>query len=400
MNILYQIVVFLSGLLLPFFGILNPKINQMLKGRSRAFDDIKKFKNSTTDDIVWFHMASLGEFEQARPLIDKFFHESDKRVVLSFFSPSGYEIRKTYDKADFCFYLPADSISNAKKLIKYLNPKIVIWVKYDIWHNIINIISKHHIPIFLVCADFRQNQYYFKSGLGFFKRTLMSFNKIFCLNVKTHNLLKDLGFKNLELSGDLRIDSVIERKNESSALELINRFQNGEKLLVFGSTHQSDADIIRKLSYKFEGKIIIAPHQVNGKHLNWLKANFSDHLLLSIASNETESRIMIVDTIGTLFDIYRNANLVYIGGGFDSGIHNILEPGVFGKSIIIGPKFKKFTEAVELKKRGLISVIKKLEDIDHLDLNELVLSPNKHGILAFFDENSGHTQNVYNTING
>ncbi len=306
---------------------------------------------------IWIHVASLGEFEQGRPIIEKLKADFPTyKILLTFFSPSGYEIRKNYELADHVFYLPADTKKNAKRFIEIVNPALVIFVKYEFWLHYLNTLQTKKIPTLLVSAIFRPNQLFFKSHGGLFKKVLAGFDQIFVQNEVSFQLLKKYNYNRIELAGDTRVDRVAAIAAQAKRYAIIEKFADKNKVLVCGSTWPPDEailiDFIKKSS---DWKFIIAPHEIKESNIKRLQKmlpkktiRYSEADVDSVLKNS----ILIIDNIGMLSSIYRFGKVAYIGGGFGNGIHNTLEPIAFGLPVIFGPKFKKFNEASTLVGKG------------------------------------------------
>lgn len=347
----YFIIIALS----PF----NKKAKLWLNGRKNIF---KKIETAVTKNnkLAWFHCASLGEFEQGRPLIEAYRQKfPEHSIMLTFFSPSGYEIRKNYDKADFIFYLPIDSPRNAKRFLDLTKPDIVFFVKYEFWHYYINEIGKRKIPLYLVSGIFRENQRFFKWYGGTFRKMLNKFNCFFLQNRDSQDLLNSIGINNSIITGDTRFDRVFTIAQQAKTLPLIEKFKNQQKVLVLGSSWQPDEELI--INYfndtPHKLKLIVAPHEVSKENVNRISKNISNDKNIIKYSEATEKNIenadvLIIDSIGLLSSLYRYGDIAYIGGGFGKGIHNILEAATFGLPVIFGPEHQKFKEAKDLISAG------------------------------------------------
>jgi 3-deoxy-D-manno-octulosonic-acid transferase len=341
-------------------SVKSIKAKQWLKGRENSFDTITnwKFSLNGNDQIIWVHCASLGEFEQAKPLIENVTkHFTSYKVLLTFFSPSGYEIRKNYPHADAVFYLPMDGRLNAKKFIDIVKPSLVIWVKYEYWYYYLTQLKSNQIPVVLVSAIFRNTQPFFKWYGSFWKKILKSFTLIFVQNESSKELLNQIGFAdNIVLAGDTRFDTVANLLKSDKVLpSQLLKFCANSKIVIAGSTWQEDEEELVHYARKNEHiKFIIAPHEVDGERITEVYKIFPKAILFSNLNDEnSDAQILIIDNIGLLSSLYKLATVTYIGGGFNSsGIHNILEAAVYGKPIIFGPVYEKFKEAVDLVEGG------------------------------------------------
>jgi 3-deoxy-D-manno-octulosonic-acid transferase len=279
--------------------------------------------------------------------------------VLTFFSPSGFEIRKNYPGADYVFYIPVDSLKNVTKFIKEINPALVVWVKYEYWFHYLNELKKQSIPVLLVSAIFRQSQPFFKSNNKFWKKILFCFDHIFVQDVASKQLLNSIEVnENITISGDTRFDRVLEIAANKTAIKEIEKFVEQQQVLVAGSTWDQDEKLLSTYIKLYETKkLIIAPHEIDAAHLKNINQLFSNSILFSewvgLKDKPKNIQVLIIDNVGMLAQLYQYATVCYIGGGFNkSGIHNILEAAVYGKAIIFGPHYQKFGEAIGLIQRG------------------------------------------------
>lgn len=354
MRFIYNFLIVFAGWLLQFIALFQKKMKLFVTGRKGVFQLLEK-SIQPGDEIIWVHAASLGEFEQGRPVIEKLKKKYPHyKILLTFFSPSGYEVKKDYEYADIVCYLPLDSISNAKKFIKLAKPKLAVFIKYEFWPNYLTELGKQNISTILVSGIFRENQLFFKwYGKGM-KNILNTFSHFFVQDKKSMNLLKSIGFENATLSGDTRFDRVHDILQQNNELDFIEEFKNEKYTLVAGSTWIEDEELlvnyINKLSTSNE-KFIIAPHNIKPEGIMRLKNSLECTTVLYTereGKNLKEYQVFIIDTIGILTKIYAAADVAYVGGAFKTGLHNILEPATFGVPIIIGPKFQKFNEAIDL----------------------------------------------------
>nr|WP_281502552.1 glycosyltransferase N-terminal domain-containing protein [Arenibacter sp. F20364] len=378
-------------------ALFHPKIKLFVNGRKKVIPYL--LQNISQDDqIIWVHTASLGEFEQGLPIIELLKKNYPaNRILVSFFSPSGYEVKKNTAAADMVTYLPMDTPKNAKKFIDIVNPKLVIFVKYEIWPNYLKTLSQRGIPTVLISALFKENQIYFKSYGGFMIKALRNFSHIFVQDSRSIELLNTINIKNTDISGDTRFDRVIEILERDNNLAFMAEFKNGERTLVAGSTWPEDEEVL--VPYINAGrstlKFVLAPHNIKPEHINKLKSSINKKTILySELENKDLSKyeVLIIDTIGILTKIYSYADISYVGGGFATGLHNTLEPAVYGIPVIIGPNFKGFKEAEDLVDKGGVLVVKSrqefntlanqlLGDMEYLkktgDINSTYVSENK-----------------------
>jgi 3-deoxy-D-manno-octulosonic-acid transferase len=348
----------------------SQKARLWLAGRSSIFEQLTQWKNSfpSSEKIIWMHCASLGEFEQGRPIIEQIKKEYPSyKILLTFFSPSGYEVRKNYSGADAIFYLPLDGKKNANKFIEIVNPALVIWVKYEYWYYYLTALQQKNIPTVLVSAIFRESQPFFKWYGNLWKKILQSFDKIFVQNEYSISLLKSIEMhENAALAGDTRFDRVISiAENKTTLPDSLVQFCKNKQVIVAGSTWEEDEEELVHYARTHEQiKFIIAPHEIDEENLLGIKKMFKDAIYFSeFVKENTNTQVIIIDNIGMLSSLYELADVAYIGGGFnDSGIHNILEAAVFGKPIIFGPEYEKFSEANDLVDRdGAFSIENAME---------------------------------------
>ena len=332
-----------------------------MRGRKESFSKISGLKNAKT---IWFHVASLGEFEQARPIIEEIRNtHSEYKILVTFFSPSGYEIRKNYNLADVVCYLPLDSRSNVREFVKEVNPVMVLFIKYEFWPNLLNELKKKEIKTILVSGILRKNQIFFKYYGGFMRRSLQAFHHFFVQDITSKELLNSINFSSVTVSGDTRFDRVSKLLSQENTPDFISDFKNNQYTVVAGSTWKEDEEllvnyIINKSSA--QAKFIIAPHNINKDAILKLQEALHNKAILfseKEGKKLSEYKVLILDTIGILTKIYPAADAAYVGGGLRTGLHNILEPATFGIPIVIGNQYEKFKEALDLVAlKGCISI--------------------------------------------
>ena len=355
MNILYTTLIYIAQFTLKFVALFNKKINLFVEGRNETFQKLTA-SISKKDQVIWVHCASLGEFEQGRPVLEKLKEKHpSKKIVITFFSPSGYEIRKKYALADVVCYLPFDTPSNVSKFLEIVHPKIAIIVKYEFWPNLLKGLKEQHVKTILISGIFRKNQSFFKWYGSYMRKALKTFDFFFVQDENSKALLNSIHFKNVEVSGDTRFDRVFEITQQNNKLDFIAEFKNNTYTLVAGSTWKEDetllVDYINNKATENE-KFIIAPHNINVEEIQLLKKSIQKKTILyseKETKNLSEYQVFIIDTVGILTKIYSYADIAYVGGGYTkSGVHNVLEPATFGVPIVIGPNYYKFKEATEL----------------------------------------------------
>lgn len=354
MLLLYTLGIKLYSLIIWLLSPFNQKAKLFFQGRKHIFEKISAVIDPN-EKHIWFHFASLGEFEQGRPVLEKLKSiYPNKKIVITFFSPSGYEIRKNYALAEAVFYLPVDSPSNARKFIACINPEMVIFTKYEFWHYYFNALYQKNIPLYLISGIFRENQIFFKSYGGFYKNLLKKVTYFFVQNQESVDLLKSIQITNVQLSGDTRFDRVYENAQQPKKIEQVENFIQNKKVFIAGSTWPEDEKLLVHLAEQYpDWKIIIAPHEIGKAHIQEIESLFPKALKLSTFTKDNSSQILIIDNIGMLSSLYQYAQIAYIGGGFGAGIHNTLEAVAFGLPVIFGPKYQKFQEAKDLITIGI-----------------------------------------------
>lgn len=363
---IYNIGIGLYGLLLKIVALFNPKAKLFVNGRKNIWEQIKT-KVNPKDNPIWFHFASLGEFEQGRPVLEAIKSKNDEqKIVVTFFSPSGYEIRKNYALADV-FYLPLDTANNAKKFVELVKPSKAIFTKYEFWYHYFNALHKNQIPLYLISGIFRPNQSFFKWHGGFYRRMLRFVTHFFVQNEESVTLLKSIEINEVSLGGDTRFDRVYENAQNPKKLETIEQFCSASKVFIAGSTWLPDEKLLISLSEKYpDWKFIIAPHEIGQSHIQEIENLFPKAIKFSNLKPSTfnpQPSILIIDNIGMLSSLYQYANVTYIGGGFGVGIHNTLEAAAFGLPVIFGPKFDKFQEAKDLIAIGAAKSISNADEL-------------------------------------
>lgn len=382
MTWIYNVVLFFYSISIQIAALFNNKARLFVKGRKNWKKNIRnKIENDSR--YIWFHCASLGEFEQGRPVIESIKKQfPEYKIILTFFSPSGYEIRKNYELADIIVYLPVDKRKNASTFLNLVKPEKVFFIKYEYWFHYIYEIKKRNIPFYVVSAIFRENQIFFKNNLAgkWYRKLLFGVEHFFLQNESSAKLLSQLGITNYSVSGDTRFDRVFAIANGSKKIPVVENFRGNNPLIIAGSTWKPDEELLAAfINNSTNLKFIIAPHEVSQSNINRI------HQLLKkpaisfskITESEIDSvDVLIIDSIGLLSSVYRYGSIAYIGGGFGVGIHNILEAATFGLPVIFGPNYKKFKEATDLiQMKGAFSI----QDFTELEsvLNKL-LDDNKY----------------------
>jgi len=356
--ILYTFFIRIAELVYRIGAVFHPKARLFVNGRKDFFENLKSACKDNRHPLVWVHCASLGEFEQGRPIIEslKKYHPSIK-ILLTFFSPSGYEARKNYAPADFIFYLPWDTAKNAKTFINITHPALAIFIKYEFWYHYINELRKKNIPVISASSIFRADQVYFKWYGSFFRGILKKFTHFFVQSGQSIELLNSIGIRNSTLAGDTRFDRVFEITKQGGEIEIARRFKGEEKTFVAGSIWPEDLDVLVPFinEHKHSLKFILAPHEINERFLLQIEESLTVKTIrYSKAGDHPEVySVLIIDNIGMLSKLYRYGEFAYIGGAFGKGLHNILEAACYGVPVFFGDQnYQKFQEAMDLIMRG------------------------------------------------
>ncbi len=376
MQAMYTFFIQMYGFAVSIAAHFNPKAKLWISGRKNWKFKMKQ-AISSDDKIIWVHCSSLGEFEQGRPVMEKIKKEfPNHKLAVSFFSPSGFEIRKDYQGADFIFYLPLDTPKNTKRLIKILHPEVLILVKYEYWYNLLNRLQKKKIPVIVISAVIKEDHLFFRPFANWFQKRISGINHFFVQDNDSQNLLESIGIEQVTVSGDTRFDRVKEIMESNPKLDFMENFKGNSKLIVAGSTWPEDEEILIKFigeKLPNDWKLIFAPHNIHEKEIKSLSEKISKKTAIYTKSDENQIRnaqIMIVDTVGMLTKIYAYADISYVGGGFTkTGVHNTLEPAVFGVPVIFGPNYENYFEAIDLlENKGAIRFIDQY-DFDQKMLN-------------------------------
>lgn len=382
MKILYTVAIYFYWVIVNIASLFNEKAKHFVTGR-RHWEKNLRNKIVKGEKYIWIHCASLGEFEQGRPVIEAIKTDFPAyKIVLTFFSPSGYEIRKNYQQTDVVAYLPIDTHKNACSFINIVQPEKAFFVKYEYWYNYISELKKRGIPLFIFSCIFRKEQKFFsqKPWGKWYRSILSGVEHFFVQNQVSGELLKNIGINNYSITGDTRFDRVATIAAAAKNIPLVEKFRGNSKVIVAGSTWKPDEELLAAFINKSSNlKFIIAPHEVSSVNINRISQSILKPTVLFSKANESDmenSDVIIIDSIGLLSSLYQYGNIAYIGGGFGVGIHNILEAATFGVPVVFGPNYKRFKEAVELaESEGAFSII----NFDELNLvfNNLINSVEK-----------------------
>ncbi len=350
---LYNIGIFLYGMCIHIGAVANDKAKSWKTGRQFIFAALR-LQIKRQDRIIWVHCASYGEFEQGKPLIERIKRQKpDHKVLLTFFSPSGYKHFYNYDKADYIFYLPLDRRHNAKRFLDIVHPQCIFFIKYEYWFNYIHEAYQRHIPFYVVSAIFHPDQYFFKIYGHWFRLQLRKVTYFFVQDEASRQLLLRYRIPQCGVFGDTRFDTVLETVRRTKENNIVRRFCEGRKVLIGGSTWEPDEKLLHEWMKNSDYALILTPHEVNEAHLQSIARLFHDMPCVYYTQTDVNQdfsgiRVMVVDTVGLLKNLYPYAGIAYIGGGFGKGIHNTLEAATFGLPILFGPKYHHFKEACDL----------------------------------------------------
>jgi len=367
MRLLYNIGIRFYYLVVLVVSVWNSKAAKWIAGRRNWKRELAR-KFSEGDQVVWFHCASLGEFEQGRPVIEMVREQYPQyKILLTFFSPSGYEKRKDYAAADAVFYLPLDTRSNVKRFLDLVPVRKAIFIKYEFWYHFLHGLNNRRIPVYLASGHFKTSQPFFRWYGGWYRKFLKFFTHIFVQDQESEALLKSYGIEHASVAGDTRFDRVVAINSAGGEMEWMRRFAGEYPVVIAGSTWERDEEIIREVFEAMRGKArwVIAPHEPSEQNIQRLKSWFPEHVLFSAARGgrrRQDAEVLIVDTIGHLSSLYRYGSMAFIGGGYGRGIHNILEATAAGLPVMFGPNYQRFREAEELQNDGAAYVAEHKED--------------------------------------
>ena len=379
----------------------------MVDGRKNLWPELEAKLQGNSAPVVWFHCASLGEFEQGRPVMEAFAKQyPDYKIALSFFSPSGYEVRKNYAGAHYIFYLPKDSVANARKLVALLKPKLAVFVKYEFWHYFTQELKTNNVPVISISSIFREGQLFFKPYGGFYRNILRNFSWFFTQNAHSENLLKSIGIPNVSVAGDTRFDRVLQTASGVKQIPEVENFKAGKEVFMIGSSWPEDMQVLVPFIKKHQAelKFIIAPHEMHETEIVKLSSEFAGTAIrFSEAANRNLSSysVLIIDNIGMLSSLYGYGSYAFIGGAFGKGLHNTLEAAVFGLPLFFGPKYQKFQEAKDLVSLQTAFPVNNLSELETVFEN--VKKPETKNAIAdrqktYIQEQAGATQKIMNWI--
>lgn len=403
--LLYRLSIAAFNLAAKVSALFNSKAKLFVSGRKNIFKELEQaLSNSQDEKRVWFHCASLGEFEQGRPVIEQFKAAfPDYSIFLTFYSPSGYEVRKSYALAQYVFYLPLDTPGNAQRFLDLVNPCLAFFIKYEFWHFYLSEMKNRNIPVLSISAIFRPNQLFFKPYGGFYRKMLQNFDHIFVQNTASQKLLNQIGIAQVSLSGDTRFDRVAALAENKKEVPIVAQFQNGKSTLIIGSSWKEDMAVLMPFinQNRYDLKYIIAPHEISEENINAIlsaatlsSVRFSQADITTVAQHN----LLIIDNVGLLSSLYYYGDYAYIGGAFGKGLHNILEAATYGIPVVFGNKnYTKFQEAEDLIALGGAFTVKDSATLGQVfqEINSFA-SRQKAGEInrAYVKSNTGATEKI------
>lgn len=383
-------------------SLFNPKAKRWIAGRK---NDLSPSQIPNDKEVLWFHCASLGEFDQGLPVMNAFKeNRPDSFLIVTFFSPSGMEhYHKRDHKADLVVYLPLDTKRKAEKFVRTIKPAYVFFVKYEFWYNHLKAAKRFGAKIYGVSSLFRPTHRFFKWYGGFFRKALRLFDHFFVQDERSEKLLGSIGVNQTTVTGDTRYDRMLAVKDKQVSNRIIEQFVKDEKVLLLGSSWAIDEETFLSalLRLKDKMKIIIAPHEISNEHVEAISKLFNNEVSRYTQFNDSSKRILILDTIGQLTNSYRYADVAYVGGGFTGKLHNILEPGVFGVPVLIGPKFERFPEAQLFVDRGAAQIVNNADEFEEAVNWAMDNKPSVGAEMAeIFRNNSGAAKKIAEAVFG
>lgn len=407
MNFLYNIAMAATGWGMHLASPWHHKAKLTVQGQARTISYLKETLDPQ-GGYIWIHAASLGEFEQGRPLIEKIREEQpDAKILLSFYSPSGYEVRKNYDKVDSVCYMPVDTPRRVKEFLDVVKPKMAIFVKYEFWGNFLEQLKKRNVPTYIISSIFRPEQSFFKPWGGMFRKMLNCFTHLYVQNEESRELLHSIGVDNVTVCGDTRLDRVLQIKAQAQEFSAIAAMTSNDKpTLTMGSSWEPDEDIVLPYFNSHPNvKLIIAPHEFDENRIQTMMARINRPVARYTqieGKDPSQLDCLIIDCFGILSSLYRYGDIAYVGGGFGSGIHNVPEAAVYGIPVIFGPKHEKFQEAVELKACGGAFAIENAQQchdiLDQLLSDNEVLKQAGDSAGNYIACHTGATERIYNDL--
>ncbi len=406
MKLFYNIGLHLYGVVLTVVALFNKKANLFVDGRKNWRQTLSQKLKHIHKRKIWIHAASVGEFEQSRVLIEKIKHAHPEIfVLLTFFSPSGYELRKNYPFADYITYLPIDTKANARDFISVIQPDLAIFTKYEFWDNYLTALKNNQIPVLSISSIFRENQIFFNQKDGFNAKTLKKITSFFVQDEKSKTLLAELGITEVMVNGDTRFDRVHQIAEHSKDIPLVDAFTANKPCLVCGSVWPADMEILIPMMNALAGKMkfIIAPHEIHPEEIETYRTKINAQSSLFSEGEKPESEVLFIDNVGMLSSLYKYGTMAYVGGAFGKGLHNVLEPASFGLPVFFGNKtYKKFNEALAMLEDGTAFSITSTEEltaiVEDLLQNEQKLKTLNNKVFNYVKKNIGASERIFNFI--
>lgn len=408
MKVFYNISIFFLGLGLRVWSLFNTKAREFVTGRKGIFRKIQEALKTNTHPIVWVHCASLGEFEQGRPVIEALKSEfKGHKVFLTFFSPSGYLVRKSYPGADYIFYLPMDTAANARRFVRLVKPQLALFVKYEFWFHYSRVLKQYKVPLLSISSIFRKDQFFFRKTGSFNRRILKHVTHFFVQNQESLELLRSIDIFNVTISGDTRFDRVKHIVDRHDEIEIARRFKGQEKLFVIGSAWPEDLEVLIPFINEDKLKFIVAPHEITENLLTDLQRSLTVKSIRFSEAQEKDPedyRVLIIDNVGMLSRLYRYGEFAFVGGAYGKGLHNILEAACYGMPVLFGNEsYEKFQEATDLINRGGAFPVADYPDLKHK--YELLNTPETFLLACevcrqYVQENTGATEKIMQYCRG
>ncbi|MGC9331504.1 MAG: 3-deoxy-D-manno-octulosonic acid transferase [Bacteroidales bacterium] len=405
---LYTTGIYVYWLTIRIVSVFNPKANAFIRGRKAWLQQLKNITSKNKTKWIWVHCSSFGEFEQGKPVIDKIKQNyPEYSILLSFFSPSGYNARKNYASVDAVVYMPMDVPKNAKQFVETINPQFALFIKYEFWYHHLYQLKQHNIPVFLISATFRQSQVFFKWYGKFFRTMLDFYDAVFLQDQHSQQLVNNISDTETQVCGDTRFDRVKEIAQKPFQNDLLDAFvKNQDNIMIAGSTWPADEKLIAQCTKEIKNlKVVLTPHEIDDKHLSQIRKTFTNRKISFFTSASCDEAanadILIVDIMGSLSSIYRYGHIAYVGGGFGKGIHNILEPAAYHLPVIFGPNFQRFVEGRELIQYHAAFSVKNSEElcnIVHKCMDDKFRSECKKNMKIYMHEKAGATKNIIEAL--
>jgi 3-deoxy-D-manno-octulosonic-acid transferase len=407
MKRIYSLSIRIYSLIIRIASLFNTKARLWINGRHGIWERLIDVSDSTSR-VIWIHCSSLGEFEQGRPVIEKLKSTvPGLKILLTFFSPSGYTVRKNYSQCDWVEYMPLDTMLNARRFIHLVKPCMVLFIKYEFWYHHLAELKRRAIPTYLISANFRENQVFFKWYGSWYRKMLHTYSSIFVQNEKSKSLLAGIGINNVLVAGDTRFDRVKAIMEQSKVITLVEEFSRNHFVIVAGSTWDKDEDILftSLKNTREDIKLIIAPHEISKLHLGKLKNSWNGQMIFyseAKAGEMQQAKILVIDNVGILSSLYKYGVIAYVGGGFGKGIHNILEAATYGMPVIFGPHYRKFQEAIQMVELKAAFPITSVAEFDtllaHCLRDDVFLQQTSTIAARYVSERTGATDFVLSII--